>query len=97
MELFIIIFVAGVLLQVLQYFCENKFGKNWLLSLVKIVAYVAVGAAGLCIVLLSRDIFKEFEGYVCAVVLSILVPRMIDFILGVTWSDDNANERHILV
>ncbi len=98
MAVFFIILIAGILLQVLQYVLEVRFGKNGLLSVVKLIAYLSVGAAGFMLVLFNQHIFKEFEGYVSAVVLSLFLPRMIDFILGsVIETEDKTDQRHLLV
>ena len=88
MNTFIFIFlVAGILLQVVQYILEAKFGKSFVLLMLKAVAYMIVAGASCLLVIVNQQIFKEFEGYACSVILSLFVPRMIYYLLGAGQQD----------
>lgn len=82
-----IFFVAGILLQVVQYILEAKFGKSFVLLMLKAAAYMIVAGASCLLVIVNQQIFKEFEGYACSVILSLFVPRMIYYLLGAGQQD----------
>ena len=76
------IVVLGIGIQVMYLFLMTKSCNMVLLTLLKIIAWVLVAGAAVLLVFLNPQVFRDVNGQTCAMVMSLLLPWIVDNFLG---------------
>ena len=84
MATLIILLVCGVLLQVLCRIFSAYLNFKVVVAF-KIIAYALVIFSAVILVFFNPQVFKEFQGYVCACMVALFLPWIIDNFLGMVF------------
>ena len=92
MNTLIIIFIGSICLLVAQKILRLRFSKNWFLSLIKGISFVAIIFSGFLWIILNANVFKDSNGWTAACVFVVALPWIIDNLLGTEKAGDKPSE-----
>ena len=83
------ILVLGIGIQVMYLFLMTKNCNIILFNILKAIAWVLVAGASVSLVFLNPQVFRDVNGQACAMVMSLLLPWIVDNFLGRCINDSS--------